>query len=79
MQEQIHPYCEYCNHPSTDKYHHLHEHYHDLHYGVQVPNDTELFARLILEINQAGLSWTTMLTKWDNFYHASESVQYSEE
>jgi DNA-3-methyladenine glycosylase I len=37
---------------------------------VRVFNDTELFARLILEINQAGLSWTTILTKWDNFYHA---------
>ena len=66
----LHPYCEYCNQPSADKYHHLHKYYHDHHYGVRVPNDTELFARLILEINQAWLSWTTILTKWENFYHA---------
>ena len=70
MQEQIHPYCEYCNQPSVDKYHHLHKTYHDTHYGVLITNDQELFARLILEINQAGLSWTTILTKWDNFYRA---------
>lgn len=33
-------------------------------------NDNELFARLILEINQAGLSWETILKKKDNFFKA---------
>ena len=32
--------------------------------------DNELFARLILEINQAGLSWETILKKKDNFFKA---------
>ena len=29
-----------------------------------------MFARLVLEINQAGLSWTTILNKKENFYKA---------
>ena len=33
-------------------------------------DDNELFARLVLEINQAGLSWTTILKKKDNFFKA---------
>ena len=37
--------------------------YHDTKYGFPVKNDNELFGRLILEINQAGLSWTTILNK----------------
>jgi DNA-3-methyladenine glycosylase I len=32
--------------------------------------DNALFARLILEINQAGLSWETILKKKDNFFKA---------
>jgi DNA-3-methyladenine glycosylase I len=45
----------------------LHHHYHDVQYGFPIENDDELFGRLILEINQAGLSWTTILNKADNF------------
>ena len=37
--------------------------YHDQHYGFPIYDDHELFGRLILEINQAGLSWTTILKK----------------
>lgn len=37
--------------------------YHDQHYGFPIHDDHELFGRLILEINQAGLSWTTILKK----------------
>ena len=33
-------------------------------------DDNALFARLILEINQAGLSWETILKKKDNFFKA---------
>src|SRR6476659_1527081 len=46
----------------------VHKVYHDLHYGF--PNDNELFCRLILEINQAGLSWTTILKKQESFREA---------
>ncbi len=45
----------------------LHKVYHDHHYGFPIEDDNELFGRLILEINQAGLSWTTILKKQENF------------
>ena len=48
----------------------VHIHYHDKEYGFPIDDDNELFARLILEINQAGLSWTTILKKKDNFFKA---------
>lgn len=41
--------------------------YHDRVYGFPVSDEDELFGRLILEINQAGLSWSTILKKEDNF------------
>jgi DNA-3-methyladenine glycosylase I len=41
----------------------LHKLYHDKQYGFPIRNDNELFCRLILEINQAGLSWETILKK----------------
>ena len=37
--------------------------YHDNHYGFPIHNDNELFGRLLMEINQAGLSWETVLKK----------------
>ena len=46
------------------------KHYHDHVYGFAVSTDNELFARLVLEINQAGLSWITILKKWQGFYQA---------
>lgn len=41
----------------------LHKAYHDKLYGFPIDDDNELFGRLLLEINQAGLSWETMLKK----------------
>jgi DNA-3-methyladenine glycosylase I len=41
--------------------------YHDTEYGFPLEEDALLFERLILEINQAGLSWTTILKKKENF------------
>lgn len=41
--------------------------YHDTEYGFPIEDDNELFGRLLLEINQAGLSWTTILNKKANF------------
>ncbi|MDF7676633.1 DNA-3-methyladenine glycosylase I [Neisseriaceae bacterium ESL0693] len=37
--------------------------YHDTEYGFPVTDDRELFERLMLEINQAGLNWRTILKK----------------
>ena len=51
----------------------VHIHYHDREYGFPLHDDNELFARLVLEINQAGLSWTTILKKKENFFKAFDN------
>ncbi len=57
-------YCEYCiTHPEDT----FNKNYHDTQYGFPLVDDNELFERLVLEINQAGLSWITILKKADNF------------
>lgn len=48
----------------------LHKNYHDNYYGFPLQDDNELFGRLILEINQAGLSWETILKKESSFKKA---------
>jgi DNA-3-methyladenine glycosylase I len=48
----------------------LHKNYHDHHYGFPIHDDNELFGRLIMEINQAGLSWETILKKEGSFRKA---------
>jgi len=60
-------YCEYVNTLPDENVHRI---YHDTQYGFPIDSDNELFGRLILEINQAGLSWTTILNKQDNFRKA---------
>ena len=50
--------------------HPVHGHYHDHEYGFPQREERELFERLILEINQAGLSWLTMLKKQQGFRDA---------
>lgn len=45
----------------------LHAPYHNLEYGFPVADDDRLFERLVLEINQAGLSWGLMLKKREAF------------
>ncbi len=45
----------------------IHAHYHNKEYGFPVDDEAVLFERLILEINQAGLSWELMLKKRENF------------
>ncbi|MDX9956855.1 MAG: DNA-3-methyladenine glycosylase I [Spirochaetia bacterium] len=60
-------YCAYCaSLPLGD----LHRTYHDSGYGFPITDDRSLFCRLVLEINQAGLSWSTILKKQDNFIRA---------
>lgn len=51
----------------------LHKAYHDQHYGFPIHDDNELFGRLILEINQAGLSWETILKKEETFRKAYDN------
>ena len=51
----------------------VHEFYHDNDYGFPLHNDNDLFARLVLEINQAGLSWETILKKKENFFKAYDN------
>ncbi len=60
-------YCDYCNSHPEDTFN---RNYHDTQYGFPLNNDNLLFERLILEINQAGLSWITILKKADNFRKA---------
>ena len=52
--------------------HEWHGPYHDREYGFPLRGDAELFERLVLEINQAGLSWLTILKKRDGFRRAYE-------
>ncbi len=44
--------------------------YHDEEWGVPVHDDRDLFERLMLEGFQAGLSWSTILAKRENFFRA---------
>ncbi|TVP59828.1 MAG: DNA-3-methyladenine glycosylase I [Gemmatimonadales bacterium] len=52
--------------------HPVHGPYHAEEYGFPLLTDAEFFERLILEINQAGLSWLTILNKRDGFRTAYE-------
>jgi len=64
----MNPYCEFVktikDKSDVDKI------YHDTQYGVPIKDDNELFCRLVMEINQAGLSWHTILVKENNFRKA---------
>ncbi len=60
-------YCEFTKDLAED---HPDKIYHDEEYGFPIDDDNELFGRLVLEINQAGLSWSTILKKADNFRSA---------
>lgn len=63
-------YCNYCQKLPLDNIHRIH---HDTVYGLALTDENELFGRLLLEINQAGLSWDTVLKKEDNFRMAYSS------
>lgn len=60
----------YCKFTKDLEDNHLDRLYHDKRYGFPVEDDDELFGRLILEINQAGLSWSLMLKKEAAFEEA---------
>jgi len=63
----------YCTYVETLDKNNVHKLYHDNEYGFPLHNDNELFARLVLEINQAGLSWDTILKKKENFFIAYDN------
>src|SRR5208282_1550063 len=50
--------------------HEFHGPYHDREYGFPAREDAVLLERLVLEINQAGLSWLTVLKKRPAFQRA---------
>lgn len=60
-------YCSFCRDLPVDN---LHKIYHDFHYGFNIESNEAFFERLVLEINQAGLSWDLMLKKQINFREA---------
>lgn len=60
-------YCDYCNSHPEDEFN---KPYHDTQYGFPIKSDDELFERLVLEINQAGLSWILILKRAKNFRKA---------
>ena len=65
-------YCAYCiSHPEDT----LNVTYHDTQYGFPLYDDDLLFERLVLEINQAGLSWITILKKADHFRQAYDKFK----
>ena len=63
-------YCNYCEQPKVKL---VHKEYHDKWYGFPLHDDNELFCRLVMEINQAGLSWETILNKEQNFRAAFDN------
>jgi DNA-3-methyladenine glycosylase I len=70
--ENKNTYCGYINSEENLFKNHfdVHKEYHDKQYGFPIDDDNELFGRLILEINQAGLNWTTILNKQNSFRKA---------
>ena len=60
-------YCDYCNTHPEDTFNKT---YHDTEYGFPLKDDNLLFERFILEINQTGLSWITILKKAEHFRNA---------
>lgn len=65
-------YCSYIESLSGDKKE-LHKNSHDKHYGFPIHSDNELLGRLTLIINQAGLSWETILKKEKAFRSAYDN------
>lgn len=63
-------YCEFATNKPEDN---VHRHYHDHLYGFSLEDDNELFGRLVLEINQAGLSWELILKKEPAFRKAYDN------
>jgi DNA-3-methyladenine glycosylase I len=65
-------YCQYLREHPEDT---LNKLYHDNEYGFPLADDAALLERLAHEINQAGLSWTLILKRKDNFHVAFEGFE----
>lgn len=65
----MNPYCQFVQDLPADS-DNPNRHYHNHAYGFPIDDDNELFERLVLEIDQAGLSWTLMLKKQAAFQTA---------
>lgn len=63
----------------------LYQHYHDTVWGRPVYDDQELFEKLCLDGQQAGLSWITILRKQDTYrdaydgFDAEKIVEYGDD
>jgi DNA-3-methyladenine glycosylase I len=65
-------YCEYLlEHPEDT----LNKLYHDHEYGFPLLQEAALLERFAHEINQAGLSWTLILKRKDNFHRAFDGFE----
>lgn len=62
-------YCDFANSLPEDS-DNPNKQYHAEQYGFPIEDDNGLFERLVLEINQAGLSWTLILKKRQAFQTA---------
>jgi DNA-3-methyladenine glycosylase I len=60
----------YCDFAIGDE---THGYYHDHEYGFPVTHESQLFERLVLEINQAGLNWALILKKREGFRAAYDA------
>ena len=49
--------------------------YHDEEWGVPIHDDRKLFEFMVLDTFQAGLSWSTVLNKRENFKNAFDNFQ----
>lgn len=63
------PRCEWCGHDP------LYVTYHDEEWGVPAHDDRHLFEMLILEGAQAGISWSTILKKRENYRKAFDNFE----
>ena len=66
----------YCLEVNSGKLSYHHKYYHDNIYGFPAKNDIDLFGRLVLEINQAGLSWDTILKKEEAIKSAYKNYSF---
>ncbi len=79
MSQEMSGRCEWCG---TDP---LYVQYHDEEWGVPIYDNRTLFAKLILDGAQAGLSWITILKKRENYWAAFDNfdaekiVRYDDE
>lgn len=62
--------CKWANH------HELLKVYHDEEWGLPIHDERALYECLVLQGNQAGLSWMTILKKRDNYRKAFDNFDY---